>query len=288
MRIPQRPRLAPILAAIVILGCITLGRYRAAPQLAPAHLDQPSNVGPALTKPGARVAWLSGLNNLSDPKREDDFPSVAVAPDGVVWTVWASYSGLYDEVRGRCYRNGGWSTFFPIPGVTGDVWMPQVAVDAAGNPWFVWAQQVDYPTRDPERVNWDLFAVAMEGSKWGQVQRLTTDVGPDINHRLKRDSRGRLWLVWQGFRNGRSDIFMKVLDGGKWSQTYTVSDDASNKWYPDVAVDSKGTAWIAWDTYRNDSYDLLLRNFQNGQFGAVETVAATADSEANAAIAIDK
>ena len=40
--------------------------------------------------------------------------------DGAVWAVWASYSGLYDEVRGRCYRNGGWSTFFPIPGVTGD------------------------------------------------------------------------------------------------------------------------------------------------------------------------
>ena len=113
---------------------------------------------------------------------------MAVGPDGAVWAVWASYSGLYDEVRARCYRNGGWSTFFPIPGVTGDVWMPQVAVDAAGKPWFVWSQQVDYPTRDPERVNWDLFAVALEGSSWGQVQRLTTDAGPDINHRLKREA----------------------------------------------------------------------------------------------------
>ena len=59
----------------------------------------------------------------------------------------------------------------------------------------------------------------------GAGERLTTDAGPDINHRLKRDSRGRLWLVWQGFRNGHSDIFLKVLDGGKWSQTYTVSDE---------------------------------------------------------------
>ena len=42
MRILRRPRLTPILAAVVILGCVTLGRYRAAPQLAPAHLDQPS------------------------------------------------------------------------------------------------------------------------------------------------------------------------------------------------------------------------------------------------------
>lgn len=124
MRI-SRTRAASLLAAGVILFCVTLGRYRAAPQLAPSHLDQPAAVGPALTKPGARVAWFSGLNKLSDPKREDDFPSVAVAPDGTVWAVWASYSGLYDEIRGRTYRNGGWSTSFPIPGVTGDVWMPR-------------------------------------------------------------------------------------------------------------------------------------------------------------------
>ena len=43
-------------AGAVILLCVTLGRYRAAPQLAPAHLDEPSAVGPALTKPGAVIA----------------------------------------------------------------------------------------------------------------------------------------------------------------------------------------------------------------------------------------
>jgi len=51
--------------------------------------------------------------------------------------------------------------------------------------------------RDPERVRWNLFAVSMEGSRWGKVERLTTEAGPDLKHRLKRDSSGRLWLVWQ-------------------------------------------------------------------------------------------
>ncbi|HMF11768.1 MAG TPA: hypothetical protein VKE94_05660, partial [Gemmataceae bacterium] len=227
------------------------------------------------------------MSKLSDPKREDDFPSIAAAPDGTVWAVWASYSGLYDEIRGRTFRNGGWSTSFPVPGVTGDVWMPQVAVDASGKAWFVWSQQVDYPSRDPEKVNWDLFAVSYDGSRWSKPERLTTDPGPDINHRLKRDSRGRLWLVWQGFRNGQSDIFLKTLDGGKWSETRTVTAELANEWYPDIAVDSKGKAWIAWDTYRNDSYDLLLRSFEGGSFGPVETVAATAESEANAAVTVD-
>jgi hypothetical protein len=288
MRIPSQHRLATFLVAAFVVGCVTLGRFRAAPQLAPAHLNQPSEPSPALSAPGGRVAWISGVNRLSDDKREDDFPSIAAGPDGAVWAVWASYSGLYEEVRGRCYRNGAWTTFFPIPGVTGDVWMPQVAVEGAGTPWFVWSQQVDYPARDPERVNWDLFAVSLNGSRWGAVEKLTTGGGPNINHRLKRDSSGRLWLVWQSFRNGQSDILMKNLEGGRWSQTYEVSTDPANEWYPDIAVDSKGTAWIVWDVYRNDNYDVLLRSFRNGQFGPVETVAGAAESEANAAITVDK
>jgi hypothetical protein len=166
--------------------------------------------------------------------------------------------------------------------------MPQVAVDATGTPWFVWSQQVDYPSRDPERVRWNLFAVSMDGSKWGKIQRLTDGAGPDLNHRLKRDASGRLWLVWQSFRNGHSDILLKYLDGGQWSQTYSVTEDSADDWYPDVAVDSKGTAYIAWDSYRNDSFDLLLRTFREGQFGPVETIAATPESEANAALAVDK
>jgi hypothetical protein len=44
-------------------SCVTIGRFRAAPQLAAAHLNQPSGAGPALSKPGA--VWLSGLSPLS-------------------------------------------------------------------------------------------------------------------------------------------------------------------------------------------------------------------------------
>jgi hypothetical protein len=288
MSILRRARIAPILLALMILSFIGLGRFRAAPQLAPANLNQPTGVGPALTSPGTRVAWLSGLGQLSDARREDDFPSIAVAQDGMVWSVWASYSGLYDEIRARCYRNGAWTTSFPIPGITGDVWMPQVAIDATGTAWFVWSQQVDYPTRDPENVRWNLYAVSMEGSRWGKLQRLTTEAGPDLNQRLKRDASGRIWLVWQGFRSGRSSVFLKYLDEGQWSQTYPISDNSNDNWYPDVAVDSKGTAYVAWDTYRKDSFDLVLRTFREGQLGVVENIAATPDSEANAAVAVDK
>src|SRR5579871_4069193 len=101
-----RRRIAPIVLAVLTVTFIAVSRFRAAPQLAPSVQNQPAAVGPPLSSPGARVAWLSGLGQLGDPKREDDFPSIAAAPDGTIWSVWASYSGLYDEIRARSYRNG--------------------------------------------------------------------------------------------------------------------------------------------------------------------------------------
>jgi hypothetical protein len=234
------------------------------------------------------VAWLSGLNCLGTDSRQDDFPSIAAGTDGTIWTVWASYSGLYDEIHARTWRNGSWSTIFPIPGVTGDVWMPQVALDGSGGAWFVWAQQAEYPPRDPEHVNWDLYAARYEGGRWNAVQRLTNDPEPDMNPRLKRDARGRVWLAWQGFRNGQSQIFLRYAENGKWSDPYQISSGEGNNWYPDVAADSHGVAHIVWDVYRNENYDILARDFENGNLGAPQTIAGTLESEANASITVDK
>jgi hypothetical protein len=47
------------------------------------------------------------MNNLSDPRREDDFPPWPAGPGGVIRAVWASYSGLYDEIGSRSYPRAG-------------------------------------------------------------------------------------------------------------------------------------------------------------------------------------
>ncbi len=231
---------------------------------------------------------MTGVQPLGDEKRQNDFPSAAAAPNGDIWVTWVSYSGLRDEVHARLFSKGHWYATFPVPGVSGDVWRPQVAIDGKGNPWFLWSQLVDYPAHQGERPNWDLFATKYENGTWLTPQRLSTDPGPDINHRFVADRNGRLLIVWQGFRNGQSDVFLRTNSGGNWSKEQRVSVSTANDWWPDVAIDSRGSATVVWDTYASGNYDVRMRTLRGTEWGEELPVASTRGGEASATVAYDK
>lgn len=63
--------------------------------------------------------------------RQDDCPSIAVAPDGSIWTAWLSYSEPSDTVAIRRYQDGKWGNLLWVPGSEGDNRMPQAAADPA-------------------------------------------------------------------------------------------------------------------------------------------------------------
>ncbi len=227
-----------------------------------------------------RVSGMTGVEMLTDNSRYDDYPSVAVSGNNVAWLVWQSYSGGRDQVRIRKFDET-WRTFSQVPGVSGDVWRPQVALDRDKNPWVVWSQQ--------RNGNFDLFARALDkaSSRWSPLVRLSSHPNPDIDHHLVADSRGWLWVAWQGFRDDNSEIFLRYYDGNGWSQQIQVTDHPANDWEPKLAVDSDGTAIVVWDSYRNGDYDVFLRKFSTGELGPVQTVAGTPMSETHASVAVD-
>ncbi len=161
-----------------------------------------------LLEGSVRVRGMRGVEKLSDSFRDDDFPSIAVLDESTAYAVWQSYSGQLDEIRFSKY-DGGWRTFSRVPGVSGDVWRPQVAVDRKQRPWVVWSQQV--------AGNFDLYARALDeqGDVWLETVRLSSHPNPDIDHHLISDSRGNLWVVWQGFHGRNSDIFLRHYDGAE-------------------------------------------------------------------------
>ncbi len=228
-----------------------------------------------------RVSGLLSAEKLSDDSRFDDYPSVAAASDGVAWLVWQSYSGGRDEIRIRKFDQT-WRTFSRVPGVSGDVWRPQVALDAEERPWVVWSQQVD--------GNFDLYARRLDedSNVWGELVRLSSHLNPDIDHHFIADSRGWLWVVWQGFHGDNSDIFLRYYDGSRWSGEIQVSDNPANDWEPQVAVDRRGRAFVVWDSYRNGNYDVFLRRLAAGELGPLEPVAQTPKFEAHASVAVDR
>lgn len=79
----------PVVAAFLLISGVRA-------QVTPRELNYPHTPGPSLAEigPGSRVAWMTAVNPLGDPQRHNDFPSAAFSPNGDLWTVWSSYSGL--------------------------------------------------------------------------------------------------------------------------------------------------------------------------------------------------
>ena len=217
---------------------------------------------------------------MTNDSQDDDFPSIAMEDDQHGWMVWQSYTGESDEVRLSRYE-GRWKTYARVPGATGDVWRPQVALDASRRPWVVWSQQID--------GNFDIYARALNHreNEWDDLVRLSSHPNSDINSSLVSDAEGGLWVVWQGFRGDNSDIFLRHYDGERWSGEIQVTGDPANDWEPQVAVDSQGRAQLAWDSYRNGNYDVYLRSVRGEALGPEVLVAGTPRFEAHATVAVD-
>ena len=217
---------------------------------------------------------------LTDDSREDDYPAIAVAKDSTAWAVWQSYGDQFDVVRLAKYQ-GQWRTYTVVPGVSGDVWRPQVAIGPEKKPTVVWSQQL--------KGNFDLYARTLdpEQKTWSKMFRLTSHPNSDIDHHLMADEAGTFWLVWQGFHDGNSDIFLRYKNGAVWSPIIPITDDPANDWEPRVAVDTRGKAYIVWDTYRKGNYDIFMRSFRDGVLGPEIPVADTPRFEAHPTVAVD-
>jgi hypothetical protein len=214
--------------------------------------------------------------------RQDDWPSIAAAPDGSLWIAWLSFVGDRDDVVIRHYSDGKWGSLQWVPGTSGDNFLPQVAVDSSNRVWVVWSEQVNN--------NWDIYARRFDPAmqEWGALERLSKDPLPDLNPRVASNGKGQFAVVWQGFRGKNSNIFLKTFDGSKWSADVRVTNRAANDWEPAAAIDMKGSVWVTYDSYKNGNYDVFASVVRGGKLDGPEMpVASTPRFEARPTIAVD-
>ncbi|MDE0104301.1 MAG: hypothetical protein OXN89_18160 [Bryobacterales bacterium] len=232
---------------------------------------------------GGRVAVGTAVTSerITDERYEDDFAAVATGPDGQVWIAWVGYRDSANEVFLRHYDGARWEAAQVVTERPGDVFLAKVARDGLGRVWVVWSDQVD--------GNRDLYARSLDSASgdWSPVERLTASPQPDLYHSVATDALGRLWVVWQGFRDGRSEILARSRGADSWSDPEVVSTSSSNDWEPAIAADGTGAVHVAWDTYDKGDYDILTRRFAGGSWGPVVPLADTPKFEAHVSLAVD-
>ena len=128
-------------------------------------------------------------------------------------------------------------------------------------------------------------AVDTSGAK--EQVRLSKENGADIDPVAATDAGGRVWVAWQGWRDGIAAIYVAHQDDGGFSPPMKISLSKKNEWDPAIAVDKTGRVIVAWDSYRNGNYDIYARAYSGSTWGDEIPVAATARYEAYPSIAYD-
>ncbi len=255
------------------------------PSIAPAA--GASATGTPVTGAPAAGASAAGAPATGSPAAGTSATGASATGSGF-WMAWQSYRNESDAVWAQRFDGKAWGQ----PELLlekGDVYRTAVAIAGNGETWVVWSQQVG--------GNWDLYGRARRGDTWTGVVRLTEAPGTDMMHRLIRDAKGNLWLVWQGARPRQAakpaaedvqfDILARRYDGRNWGPEQNLSRSAANDWEPAVAADARGNVWVAWDGYEMGNYDVYLSRLEGDGWSKPVPIAASANFEGHVSLAVD-
>ncbi len=241
---------------------------------------------------------------LTNTREEEDYPSIASAPNGDLWLAYSQFhhspdsdqlrTGLNeaptdfkayaeptggDQIWAQKYSGGQWSDAVPVTPAGGDLYKTAVAVDGTGRAWVFWSQN--------DKGNFDVYARAIGASGPEQQIRISHEPGSDIDPAAATDASGKVWVAWQGWRAGVAAIFVAHQEGEGFSAPQQISRSNKDEWDPAIAADRSGHVAVAWDSYRNGNYDVYARIFSANAWGNELPIAATARYEAYPSIAYD-
>ncbi|MBI5687774.1 MAG: hypothetical protein HZC54_22105 [Verrucomicrobia bacterium] len=219
-----------------------------------------------------RLRCLPDVQSLtSGGEAEDEFPSIAVLPDGRAAVAYIAWNGKKDRVWLRVGDKAE-----PLT-EDGDFHEPRVAVNGRGELWCVWAAN--------DGKQWDLWA----RTPGKPSIRLTRSTQNDFWPRLARTKSGDFWLAWQTVAEDlHYEVMLAKLGSDGLGAPVNVSDDVGDDWEPAICAAPDDRIVVAWDSYRNGSYDIYAREFRDSKpLGPAMPVAASALREAHASVAAD-
>src|SRR5581483_203192 len=177
-----------------------------------------------------------------------------------------------------------WSSPIPVSEASGTVARVAIAVDGDKCIWIIWSAM--------KGDGFHVFArrVRPDGG-WEPEIRITSGRGPDMKPVAVADAKGRVWIAWQGYRNGNLEILAAVQNGDGFSPEAKVSFSNASDWDPAIASSPNGDVAVTWDTYDQGDYDVYARRLRatpDLTMDAPIAIADTPDFEARSSAAYDR
>ena len=187
-----------------------------------------------------QVDRVPAVARITDTPDEQDFPSAALDNKGNAWVTYVEFRHAKnhnairadhdqpitdfdplheatggDQILVRRYDGRNWSAPIAITDAGIDLYRAAIAVDGTGQPWVFWAQN--------DNGNFDIWARVIEAGQPGAHVRISREAGSDVDPVATTGADGRVWVAWQGWRDGKASIFAASQRGNAFSPPATVS-----------------------------------------------------------------
>jgi hypothetical protein len=152
-----------------------------------------------------------------------------------------------------------------------------IAADSRGWVHVVWSQK--------DAHAFHLYQSVYLAERWSRATRITAEGTSNIAPALATDENGKIALVWQSLRDGRSVVMLRTWEGKGWGPEQQVSIPGGSAWAPAVAW-ARGTLWVAWDVYQTGSYRIHVRPVTSSVPGFVEVLGESERFAVNPSLAV--
>ena len=221
----------------------------------------------------AAAEWSIANANL-----QEDFPVACLDTDGTAWVAYVAYDGEADVLKLARQTGDALEDIGQVAG-PGIIHQPAIASDGKGV-WIAWSEL------DTQTNRWSLNARRVVDGELTEAVVLEDASGSAVFADAGSDSKGRVWVAWQSFRESYSDIFTAFWEAGKWSQPIQVTKDAGGDWEPRMAF-AGDEALIAFDSARSGQYDIHLARVSADGSSRVTQLTNSARYDGRVSIAVD-
>jgi hypothetical protein len=207
--------------------------------------------------------WSTPVLVENDPE-EAGSVRIALNANGDGFAVWTQVSTIRPAVvwARRYEAASGWGAATRVQSNTGgDGFLPQIAIDHAGNAVAIWHQT------DGARYNvWaNRFVV---GTGWEGGAFVENDNTGDAQYaEVGMDANGNAIAVWQQFDGTRFNIMSNVLpSGGSWGTAEPIENDINPSTLPQIAVNAAGEALAVWmhEQDGGEGQDVMVNRYVPG------------------------
>lgn len=215
----------------------------------------------AIAPKAGAAGWIAPRDISVAPGPDAQPPRVAVDPEGNAVAVWMRPNAGNATVQAATRAvDGNWTSPVDLSTTARDGSEPEVAMDAAGNAYAIWAHS------DGANVRIEATTRAAGGA-WQTPVDISAAGRNALGPRLAVDAAGNAIAVWFRF-DGTANIVQAALRpaGGSWQAATNLSAAGRDARIPDVAVNPQGVAVAIWQ--RSNGTNLIIQAASHNPGGA--------------------